>query len=74
MAMQANDARRKQLLIPRRTRERLGLRPGDGLERRGHLVATKTSRDPVDRVYDVLKLGESTDRAMRRLRGRADTV
>ncbi len=71
MVMKANGSARKQLLIPRRMRERLGLRPGDVLElreRRGHLVATKTSRDPVDRVYGVLKLGAATDQVMRRLR------
>ena len=67
-----------QVTIPKPLRDRLGLRSGQVLdfrEERGRLVATKmTSRDPVERVYGILKLRRSTDSLLRALRGTPDAV
>lgn len=65
-----------QVTVPKRLRERLGIRPGDQLEfseEHGCLVARKVSeRNPVEAVYGILKLGESTDEMLRALRGEPD--
>ena len=57
---------------------RLDLRPGQVLEfreERGRLIGTKRPDvDPIRRAYGVLKMGETTDEALRRLRGRADAT
>ena len=67
-----------QVTIPKRLRERLGIRPGQVLdfrEERGRLVATKaTPQDPVERLYGILKLGRPTDDVITALRGKADAV
>ena len=67
-----------QVTIPKRLRERLGIRPGQVLdfsEDRGRLVASKdTQEDPIDSVYGILKLGQRTDAAIDTLRGKADKV
>jgi antitoxin PrlF len=65
-----------QVTIPKAVRERLGIRPGEVLEFQegaaGEIVARKASdRDPVDDVYGVLDLGETTDAFIDRLRGKA---
>lgn len=68
-----------QITVPKRLRERLGIRPGDQLELvedAGRLVATKAALggDPVDAAYGILSPGVSTDEAIRVLRGEPDTV
>jgi antitoxin PrlF len=67
-----------QITVPKPLRERLGIRPGDRLEfteDQGHIVVSKaTSQDPVRAVFGILKMDESTDDALRTLRGDADTV
>ncbi len=67
-----------QVTIPKRLRERMGIRPGEILEfeeEGGRLVATKVSpEDPVDAVYGIAKLDRSTDEFIRELRGDPDTV
>ncbi|HVR05284.1 MAG TPA: AbrB/MazE/SpoVT family DNA-binding domain-containing protein [Solirubrobacteraceae bacterium] len=67
-----------QVTVPKRLRERLGIRAGDRLEfseEDGRLVASKVSeRDPVAAVYGILELGESTDELLGALRGDVDAV
>ncbi|MBI3808969.1 MAG: AbrB/MazE/SpoVT family DNA-binding domain-containing protein [Nitrospirae bacterium] len=62
-----------QVTIPKPLRDRLGIRPGQVLDfrdERGQLVATKaTTRDAVESVYGLLKLGRPTDEVIRSLRG-----
>ncbi len=62
-----------QVTIPKRLRDRLGIRAGEVLdfeEEEGRLVARKASTvDPVDAVYGVLALGASTDEILDQLRG-----
>ena len=62
-----------QVTIPKRLRDRLGIRAGEVLnfeEEEGRLVARKASTvDPVDVVYGVLALGASTDEILDQLRG-----
>jgi len=62
-----------QITIPKPLRVRLGIRRGQVLEvreERGRLVMSKrTSRDPFDKYFGILKLGRSTDEIMKELRG-----
>jgi len=76
--MKATISEKGQVTIPKRLRERLGLRPGTQLEFReeqGRLVATKaTTEDPVDSVYGILDLGRPTDELITVLRDEPDAV
>ncbi len=63
-----------QITIPKLLRLRLGIRKGQVLdvrEERGRLVMTKhrPSRDAIDELYGILKLGRRTDEIMKELRG-----
>jgi antitoxin PrlF len=64
-----------QVTIPKRLRERLGIRPGvvlDFQEEDGRLVARKTAPvDPVDAVYGIVDIGRPTDDLIEDLRGPA---
>jgi len=61
-----------QVTIPKRLRERLGIRPGETLELDdddGRLIATKASdHNPVDEVYGILELEGGTDAWVKELR------
>ncbi len=76
--MKAIVSEKGQVTIPKLLRDRLGIRPGQVLDVReeaGRLVATKTiAEGPTDRVYGIIKLGRSTDRAIEALRGEPDAV
>ena len=71
--MKSRVSEKGQITIPKRLRDRLGIRPGTDLdwqEQQGRLIATKVSaRDPVDAVYGVLKLNRPTDELLAELRG-----
>lgn len=73
-SMKARIAERGQVTIPKRLRERLGMKPGTLLEfseERGRLVAVKSrDDDPVSQVYGSLGKGIDTDAIMDELRGR----
>jgi AbrB family looped-hinge helix DNA binding protein len=76
--MNARVSEKGQVTIPKRLRERLGIRPGETLEfneEDGRLVATKlTVRDAPDDVYGILGRGLGTDAELRRLRGEPDAL
>jgi antitoxin PrlF len=71
--MKATVSKKGQITIPKRLRERLGIRAGETLdfeEREGGLVAREAgSADPVAEVYGSLKLCEPIDEFVRRVRG-----
>ena len=73
-SMKARVAERGQVTIPKRLRERLGLKPGTVLEfseDHGRLIAVKSENiDPVSEVYGCLGKRISTDAVMAQLRGR----
>jgi len=73
-SMKARVAERGQVTIPKRLRERLGVKPGTVLEfseEHGRLIAVKTGDlDPVSEVYGCLGKGLHTDAVMAQLRGR----
>ena len=63
-----------QVTIPKAVRTKLGLRAGTVIEfeaERGRLIGRKAvERDVVDEVYGSLKLSESVDEYIERVRGR----
>jgi AbrB family looped-hinge helix DNA binding protein len=73
--MKATVAERGQVTIPKRLRDKLGIRAGATLEfseERGRLIAVRSvTNDPVERVYGCIKLRKGTDDLMRELRGAA---
>lgn len=78
MSERAVVSEKGQVTIPKRLRERLGIRPGqvlDFAEDRGKLVATKANAsDPVASVFGVLRLDRPTDDVVAELRGAPDAV
>ncbi len=64
-SMKAIVSEKGQVTIPKKLRDRLGIRPGQRLdfsEKSGCLVAVKASgQDSVDSVYGTVDLGASTD-------------
>ena len=78
MTEKATVSEKGQVTIPKRLRDRLGIRPGQVLdfhEEHGTLIATKRSaHDPVAAVFGVIPHGCSTDETVEGLRGPPDTV
>jgi len=74
-SMKARVAERGQVTIPKRLRERLGVKPGTVLEfseEHGRLIAVKSGGglDPVGEVFGCLGKRLNTDALMAQLRGR----
>lgn len=70
---------RGQVTIPKRLRDRLGIRPGEVLEfdERGDGVLTvrkTSSRSALDAAYGALPLDRSSDELMAELRGEGEAV
>ena len=76
--MKATVSEKGQVTIPKKLRERLGIRSGDVLdfeERAGELVAHKALvDDPIEAVRGILKTGKTTDEIMLELRGQPDAI
>jgi AbrB family looped-hinge helix DNA binding protein len=76
--MKSSVSEKGQVTIPKRLRDRLGIKRGQLLEffeERGRLVVVKKSMsDSLEEVYGILKTRVSSDRLIERLRGRADTI
>ncbi|MGI8413387.1 MAG: AbrB/MazE/SpoVT family DNA-binding domain-containing protein [Solirubrobacteraceae bacterium] len=74
--MRSTISEKGQVTVPKALRDRLGIRAGDRLEfieEHGQLVVRKaTVRDPVEAVYGILSLDQSTDDTLRALRGDPD--
>lgn len=62
-----------QVTIPKRLRDRLGIRSGEIIdfeEESGRLVGRKVpSQDAIDLLYGILKTGQSSDELLAELRG-----
>src|ERR1035437_6117249 len=72
--MKAIVSKNGRVTIPKPLRIRLGIRAGEVLEvkeERGRLIISKQarSRDAIDKLFGILKLGRSTDEIMEELRG-----
>jgi len=71
--MNAIVAERGQVTIPKRLRDRLGIRPGtvvDFEEDSGRLILAKViENDPVTQVTGCIRLNHGTDELMSELRG-----
>jgi len=71
--MKSTVSGKGQVTIPKRLRDRLGIRPGEILyfeEEEGRLVAVKQAqRDPVEAVYGILQRRVPTDDLMTQIRG-----
>jgi AbrB family looped-hinge helix DNA binding protein len=76
--MKSAVSEKGQVTIPKKLRDRLGIKAGVVLEfheERGRLVASKIhTRSPTDAVYGILKLGRRTNDLLSHLRGKVDAV
>ena len=78
LGMKSIVSEKGQVTIPKKVRDRLGIRPGQVLDfhaDQGRLIGVKaTAEDPVESVFGILDLGTSADEAMKRLRGEPDAL
>jgi antitoxin PrlF len=76
--MRSTVSEKGQITVPKRLRERLGIRAGDQLdltEEDGRLILRKAiTSDPVAAAYGILDTREPTDERIRALRGTPDAV
>lgn len=76
--MKAVVSEKGQITIPKRLRDRLGLRPGQELdftEDSGRLIAVKVAaNDPFARASGILGCRRSSDEIVREVRGDPDAV
>jgi AbrB family looped-hinge helix DNA binding protein len=76
--MRSTVSEKGQITVPKRLRERLGIRAGDQLdltEEQGTLILRKAiTSDPVAAAYGILDTREPTDDRLRALRGTPDAV
>jgi AbrB family looped-hinge helix DNA binding protein len=76
--MKTRVTERGQITIPKRVRERLGIRPGQILEVReedGRIVAVKSlQEDPVESVTGILITDRTSDEILHELRGEPDAT
>jgi looped-hinge helix DNA binding domain, AbrB family len=72
--MKAIVSEKGQVTIPKAVRSRLGIRPGTVIEfeaDRGRLIGRKAgASDVIDQLYGSLKMDESVDTYLERIRGR----
>ena len=75
-SMKTTVSERGQVTIPKRLRERLGIRPGqvlEVLEERGRVVMTKRiAEDAWSSVVGILNSGQTTDEMIEEMRGPVD--
>jgi antitoxin PrlF len=77
--MKAIVSEKGQMTIPKRLRDRMGIRGGQAVdvnEERGKLVVRKiNNQDGIHRAYGILKhLGGSTDEWIKEIRGEPDAI
>lgn len=78
--MKAIVSEKGQVTIPKRLRDRLGIRPGQVLEfeeEAGRLVARKrlSYDDPIEALFGTLDVGgKTTDELIEELRGKPDAI
>ncbi len=77
-SMNAKVSEKGQVTIPKKVRDRLGIRPGQVLDfaaEDGRLTAVKTNPEsPVEAVYGILGRSVDTDALVSRLRGEPDAA
>lgn len=75
-SMKSRVTERGQITIPKKFRDRLGIRPGqivDFQEKDGRLVITRrNASDPLDEVFGILSSDRSSDDLLAELRGDSD--
>ena len=76
VGMKSRVTERGQVTIPKKLRDRLGIRPGQTVEfhqDQGRIVLTKGSvKDPLDAWFGALPQPRSTDEMIEELRGRVE--
>ena len=72
MAIAAKISRKWQVVVPKKVRDNLSLRPGDRISfeiTRSGATIRKEEESPFDRYFGFLEKGDSTDRIIKEMRG-----